>query len=103
MRNLFNDMHEVARHGMHVTEVLDVCIETFLAIQRYQDATFKLMNTALEAPYVLEAKEYLQFQLQTLKSLKLRSQSNEKRIQNEITLVRGILITCFVPGNKKRY
>lgn len=88
-------MHEIARHGIHISEVLEVSTQTLEALQDYEAATRQTLIPALEEEYCQQMNEYMKFQLQTLKSLKLRSESNNKRLQNEITLVRclSLLVT----------
>ncbi|KAI9786717.1 MAG: hypothetical protein M1816_007858 [Peltula sp. TS41687] len=84
----FDDMHEMARHGIHVTEVLAVSIETVDAMREYQAAihNYKTLNSVLEYTDRQQAGEYMKFQVQVLKSLKRRSESNDKRLHNEIEL-----------------
>jgi len=80
-------MHENSRHATHVSEVLQVTIETMEGIQRQQKAIYESLSSNLAKPYQEQAKEYVSFQLQMVKSLKERSISNHERLQNEITLV----------------
>ncbi|RYP36265.1 hypothetical protein DL767_003418 [Monosporascus sp. MG133] len=80
----FDEMHEMARHGIHVSEVLEASIQTLEAMQSYQAAIHN--ETMLSECYRRQANEYAKFQLQCLRSLKLRSQSNDKRLENEINL-----------------
>ncbi|RYP02538.1 hypothetical protein DL764_005782 [Monosporascus ibericus] len=80
----FDEMHEMARHGIHVSEVLEAAIQTLEAMQSYQVAIHD--ETLLSQCYRRQANEYGKFQLQSLRSLKLRSQSNDKRLENEINL-----------------
>jgi hypothetical protein len=75
----------MARHGIHVSEVLAVSIQTLEAMQRSQAAIHKILE--LDKPYCDRTDEYTDFQIRTLKSLNLRSESNNKRISNEIALV----------------
>jgi hypothetical protein len=80
-------MHEISRHATHVTEVLSVTIETMKEIQRQQKVIYESLSSDLAKPYQEQAQEYMSFQLQMLKSLKLRSESNHDRLKSEITLV----------------
>jgi hypothetical protein len=80
-------MHEISRHAIHVSEVLLVTIETMEGIQRQQKAIYGSLSSDLEKSYEEQAQEYMSFQLQMVKSLKLRSISNHERLKNEITLV----------------
>lgn len=86
----FHMLHDIARHAIHVTETLDVAAETMIGmIRQYtlrshdrssQDAHKNITFT--------RTLQFFQFQLQTFKSLKARSDSNLARLQNEINLVR---------------
>lgn len=82
-------MHEMARHGIHTTEVLTVSIETLDAMRKYQATIHdhKTLKHVLHGTNSQQAGEYMEFQLQVLKSLRLRSESNDKRLGNEIALV----------------
>ena len=77
----------MARHAIHVSEVLDVTIQTMEGLQRHQAAIHESLFPKLKN-YTEYAKDYTSFQLQSLKSLKLRSDSNLERLKNEITLVK---------------
>ena len=77
----------MARHAIHVSEVLDVAIQTMGGLQQHQKAIHQSLFPDRKN-YTEYAKEYTSFQLQTLKSLKSRSDSNLERLKNEITLVK---------------
>jgi len=85
-------MHEMSRHTIHVSEILSVTIETMEEMQRHQMAIRGSLPADLGKTYQEQAKEYMSFQLQLLKSLKLRSDSNQERLKNEVNLV----IKCFL-------
>jgi hypothetical protein len=97
-------MHDISRHSIHVAEVLSVTIETTQGIQRQQKAVHGTLSSDLTTSYQEQAQEYMSFQLQMLKSLKLRSDSNHERLKNEITLVinslAGLLLPTHVPATK---
>jgi hypothetical protein len=87
----------MARHAIHVSEVLDVTIQTMEGLQQHQKAIHQSLFPGLKN-YTEYAKDYTSFQLQTLKSLKFRSGSNLERLKNEITLVKESLIcSCYSP------
>jgi len=94
-------MHENSRHATHVSEVLSVTIETIEGIQRQQKAIHGSLSSDLGKSYQEQAQEYLSFQLQMVKSLKLRSVSNHKRLKDEIRLVikslTGFLLSTHIP------
>ena len=62
-------------------------IQTMEGIQRQQKAVYESLPFDLGKTYQEQAQEYTSFQLQMVKSLKLRSVSNHERLTNEITLV----------------
>ena len=73
-------------------------------IQRQQKAVYESLSSGLEKTYQEQAQEYMNFQLQMLKNLKLRSAANHERLKNEITLViksfTGFLSPMHVPAIK---
>ena len=82
-------MHEGARHAIHSTETLAVVIE-MIAQMRKKLADFHEKNPpagAMEEAAVEKTQSYMTFQLQMLKNLRLRSEANQERLRNEITLV----------------
>ena len=81
------ELHEIARHGLHVSEVIDVSLHTLTAMQSYQEEIHGTMTEELDEAYRREVHEYTKLLVQTLTNLKLRSQSNDRRISNEIALV----------------
>ena len=86
-------LHETARHSIHSIETLDIAVECLLAMCQQQTLLYKPNSSKNKLHEVIHAKihQALQFRLQVLRSLKARSQANEARLRNEITLVRGTL------------
>ena len=80
-------MHNLSRHAIHVLEVLTVTLETMESIQREQKEIYESLENDLGKTYCRQAQEYTSFQLQMVRSLKQRSDSNYQRLKNEITLV----------------
>lgn len=62
-------------------------INTMTELQRYQREIHKNLPDDLQKNYRGQAKAYADFQIQLLKSLKLRSDSNQKWLENRIQLV----------------
>lgn len=87
MAKKFEEMHEMARHAIHVSEVLAVTIETMKGLQQHQNSIHQSLSDPLDKSYQEWTKYHTSFQSQMLKSLKLRSDSNLERLKNEITLV----------------
>lgn len=89
MGQRFEIMHEVGRHGIHTSEVLEVTTNTITSLLEYQRSLHAQLWSETNLEYTMQAQEYGRFQLEAVKSLRLRSVSNDKRLDKEITLVRG--------------
>jgi hypothetical protein len=74
-----------------MAEVLEVTTGTLTEMQRHQEEIQRAAITNLSRNYREQAKEYLSFQISLLKGLKLRSDSNQKRLKNEVDLVSGLI------------
>ncbi|KAJ3454404.1 hypothetical protein MRS44_018298 [Fusarium solani] len=83
---LFKPMHDISRHAIHTSEILSATIETLQEMLRYQAEVYDKLPGAMEKTYQEKANEYMKFQIQLAKSLKLRSDSNQKRLENEVNL-----------------
>ncbi|RMJ23893.1 hypothetical protein PHISP_05232 [Aspergillus sp. HF37] len=70
----YRRLHDIARHAIHITETLDVNIQTLEYILRHHER-----NTTANQPPELWQDSYLS-------NMRRRSTSNEKRLQNEIQL-----------------
>ncbi|EED21923.1 conserved hypothetical protein [Talaromyces stipitatus ATCC 10500] len=88
----FESMHEISRHTIHISEVLLVTILNFESLreqQRYMHSESIKSHEGkllLGKEYREGALEYLNFQIQMLKSLRERSISNHSRLSSEITV-----------------
>jgi hypothetical protein len=80
-------MHDMARHGIHLSEVLEVTGQTLERFQKHQAAVRGRLRAKTGDAYRQQADDYVEFQVQMSKSLKARSASNNQRLQNEIMLV----------------
>jgi hypothetical protein len=83
-------MHEAARHAIHSSETLSVTVETVEAMQShvvYLTSQSK-QKSGNESETPSHVRTHMAFQASMLRNLLLRSQSNKKRLQNEIALVR---------------
>jgi hypothetical protein len=79
-------LHEIARHGIHVSETLEVALQTLTGIiQQYDDYKSKLSAQGICQPSCIHDR--LLFQRSCLEAVFSRSKSINARIQNEITLV----------------
>jgi hypothetical protein len=90
-------MHEICRHSIHVLECLLVIIETIEGVRQQQKAIYDILPSGLAEIYREHAQEHTRFQLQMVKSLKLRASSNHERLQNEIKLVIKPLTSFLLP------
>ncbi|KAL1843474.1 hypothetical protein VTJ49DRAFT_1345 [Mycothermus thermophilus] len=83
---IFNPIHEMNRHAIHTTEVLEASIDTLTALQERRAAVHERLGDRLGEEYRERARDYGEFQLSLVKNLKLRSQSNQERLKDEIDL-----------------
>ncbi|KAL2132605.1 hypothetical protein VTI74DRAFT_3595 [Chaetomium olivicolor] len=83
---IFGPIHEMSRHAIHTSEILDAAIDTLKEIQQCRTAIHQRLREGLSETYREQAKDYAQFQISLLKNLKLRADSNEERLKNEINL-----------------
>ncbi|KAK4129170.1 hypothetical protein N657DRAFT_676831 [Parathielavia appendiculata] len=83
---IFGPIHEVSRHAIHTSEILEAAIDTITEMKQRQEAVQQRLHVDLGETYREQAKDYAQFQISALKNLKLRSDSNEERLKNEIDL-----------------
>ena len=82
-------LHDTARHFIHSSETLNVAVETLSNMIHQHEAFAKEVSSEnkKENAAFKRTHQHLQFQLQVLRSLAARSQANELRLKNEITLV----------------
>jgi Mg2+ and Co2+ transporter CorA len=80
----YRRLHDIARHAIHVSETLDVAVQTMQRMLARHDELMKLLpgQDGLQ-----EINSHLQFFQSVISSLRCRSTSNEKRMGNEIQLV----------------
>lgn len=82
-------LHEIARHGVHVSETLSVAIQSLDAMQHHHERF--CTNSTLACSKNGRGRwdkvgSLFEFQLGLLRGLFQRSEANNARIQNEITL-----------------
>lgn len=85
----FQYLHQVAQHAIHVTEMLDVSIQILEHILAYHQDYLELKDvTSSGTDQISQSWEDIHSQLSFLRSyldsMRHRSESNEKRVQNEI-------------------
>ncbi|KAH7559372.1 hypothetical protein BM1_04309 [Bipolaris maydis] len=73
-----------------VRDVELVAIETMEQLLSLQESNFKFLDK-LTKTYMVQAREYLAFQLQAMKSLRWRGQSTHDRLEEEINLAYNML------------
>jgi Mg2+ and Co2+ transporter CorA len=84
-------LHDIARHAIHVTETLDVSIQTLEYILAHHQDCLRLKHTISSGTDQIpqawqDIHSHLSFLQSYLRNLRHRSISNEKRLQNEIQL-----------------
>ena len=87
MRPDFEELHDLARHARHLVEIETVAIETMERMIIQQNVNFELLWTGSDKTYQIQAREYMSFQLQMMKSLRSRAQATLDRLNGEVTLV----------------
>lgn len=80
----FVQMHEIARHTVHCTEVIATAV---IVIDSMVEELEKRWADVPSPSAALEIQRELQFHRSTLRCRKLRSQALEDRLKNEINLV----------------
>ncbi|KAM4065464.1 corA-like Mg2+ transporter protein domain-containing protein [Hirsutella rhossiliensis] len=86
----FVAMHDISRHAGHLVEVHAATVETMRSLLHRQEIAYRVLPS-LNKTYKEQAHEYLNFQLQMIKSLQRRSLSIQERINSEITLAYNIM------------
>ncbi|GFG18681.1 hypothetical protein IFM5058_09251 [Aspergillus udagawae] len=82
----FENMNELSRHGVHVTEVLEAMVGTFLKIQEQQRRVYVCLPAEINKTYQEQAQEYVSFQLLMIQNLLLRSKALYERLKTETTV-----------------
>jgi hypothetical protein len=88
-------MNDLSRHGVHVTEVLEATIGTFLKVQEQQRRVYDCLTAEINKTYQEQAQEYVSFQLLMIQNLLLRSKSSYERLKTETTVVRLLMISSI--------
>ena len=83
----FCAFHEIQRHAIHSTETLAVAVNSTRTLLRHEHKIFNSSARARESMASKNMSPDLTTQSQMLENLRLRSEANEKRLGNEITLV----------------
>ncbi|OCL13491.1 hypothetical protein AOQ84DRAFT_283021, partial [Glonium stellatum] len=87
----FSKMHEISRHAVHVSEVLSVTVETLQRMEEQQKIIHNDLSPPLDKTDREQAQQYMSFQIQMVKSLSLRSNSNLERLKSEVALAYNII------------
>ena len=99
---IFGPIHEMSRHAIHTSEVLEASIDTLKEMQHCRIAIHHRLHPDLGETYREQAKDYAQFQISLVKALKLRSDSNQERLKNEVNLVcNGTYARVMASGNSR--
>lgn len=89
-RPAYRRLHDIARHTIHVSETLDVATRTITGILQEHDL-FTASDLAVHKDVSQDIHRRLLFLENMTVSLRQRSASNEKRLQNEIQLAFNIV------------
>jgi hypothetical protein len=97
-QSTFVEMHELARHTIHSTEVLAIAIETITSMIEEHEIFFE-EDASLPKATIAASKQtskMLRFQKSIFNCLHLRSKALEERLSNEINLVALAVTSCPV-------
>jgi hypothetical protein len=86
----YTRMHELARHTIHASEMLEITLETLAAMIQEHDAVFEnadALGVNLMKTVSRKTGRDLKFHHTLLKGFHLRSKALEERLRNEISLV----------------
>ncbi|KAK5998023.1 hypothetical protein PT974_00393 [Cladobotryum mycophilum] len=96
----FEELRNLARHTGHLVEVHEVAVDTLERLARCQEKKCKEdLQDKLTRTHIIRAQEYLEFQLTTLRGLRMRASSTHERLQEEINLVGYNLDPRFSAGS----
>ncbi|KAI1137157.1 hypothetical protein F5Y05DRAFT_80200 [Hypoxylon sp. FL0543] len=87
----FEALNNLARHIRHIVEVESVAVETMQCLVSQQQLNFTRLPPGIPESYQIQEKEYLAFQVQMMKNLRLRTQASSERLESEIHLAYNIL------------
>ncbi|KAI1116609.1 hypothetical protein F5Y14DRAFT_48744 [Nemania sp. NC0429] len=88
----YRHLHDIARHAVHVTETLDVSVQTVQRmLARHRELMQQQQQLQSDEGQSQESQSQLEFYESFLTSLRQRSVSNEKRMANEIQLAFNIV------------
>ncbi|KAJ5833460.1 hypothetical protein N7474_001771 [Penicillium riverlandense] len=87
----YRQLHDIARHSIHVTESLEVTVQNVEHIVRQHEIFVNTWTDCQAETTHLEMSRRLAFFQSYIGSIRLRSVSNEKRLQNEIQLAFNIV------------
>lgn len=82
----YRKLHDIGRHAIHVSETLDVAVQTIESIQRHHINLIMSKIHDQEPAVGQDLRAQLDFVGGFISNLRHRSTSNEKRLQNEIQL-----------------
>lgn len=83
----YENMHEMSRHAIHMSETLEAAAKTVKSTLRHIEHATSGDNN----PSTLNVTAGIQFAASFLANLMLRSDAFSERIQNEIRLVRLVV------------
>lgn len=82
----YRKLHDIGRHAIHVSETLDVAVQTIESIQRHHTNLAMSKTYDEDRTVTQDVRAQLEFFRGFISNLRHRSTSNEKRLKNEIQL-----------------
>ena len=83
-------LYELLRHSLHVGETIAVTSESMGEMRQQQQALFPATSAKQDKQQQRRREEtnnYMRFQTQIMRNLKLRQEATHRRLQTETTLV----------------
>lgn len=86
----FSQFQEILRHSNHISEVINVTVGTTEEMRKCRKKILHRNPGNMHDEKLLQDRTHyhMAFQTQLIRNLRLRQQSNQDRLQSEITLVR---------------
>ncbi|KAF1989817.1 hypothetical protein K402DRAFT_326306, partial [Aulographum hederae CBS 113979] len=86
----FSGLHDIMRHAIHSSEVLAVTGGSLRSFRHQREELFRQTHLTANTSNNKSLK-HMQFQTQMIENLKLRSDANKERLQNELALAYNLI------------
>jgi hypothetical protein len=87
----YRKLHDIGRHAIHVSETLDVAVQSIESIQRHHINQIMSKTYDRDDEVNEDIRAQMEFFRGFISNLRHRSTSNEKRLQNEIQLAFNVV------------